>query len=43
MSKFKPIATDDPQDNISTAPNLFYVKDGWTWIRGGGPAPDYKP
>lgn len=38
---FKPMVSDDPQDNVSTALNLFYVKDGWTWVRGGGPAPDY--
>lgn len=38
---FKPVVSDDPQDNVSTALNLFYVKDGWTWVRGGGPAPDY--
>ena len=38
---FKPVVNDDPQDNVSTAMNLFYVKDGWTWVRGGGPAPDY--
>ena len=38
---FKPVVDDDPRDNVSTAMNLFYVKDGWTWVRGGGPAPDY--
>ena len=38
---FKPVVDDDPQDNVSTALNLFYVKDGWTWVRGGGPGPDY--
>lgn len=38
---FKPMVVDDPQDNVSTALNLFYVKDGWTWVRGGGLAPDY--
>ncbi len=38
---FKPVVSDDPQDNVSTALNLFYVKDDWTWVRGGGPAPDY--
>ena len=38
---FKSVVSDDPQDNVSTALNLFYVKDGWTWVRGGGPAPDY--
>lgn len=38
---FKPVVDDDPRDNVSTALNLFYVKDGWTWVRGGGPGPDY--
>lgn len=38
---FKPVVSDDPQDNVSTALNLFYVKDGWTWVRGGGPGPAY--
>ncbi len=38
---FQPLVTNDPQDNVSTALNLFYVKDGWTWVRGGGPGPDY--
>lgn len=38
---FRPMVTADPQDNVSAALNLFYVKDGWTWVRGGGPAPDY--
>lgn len=37
----KRLTTDTPKDNIETSLNLFYVKDGWTWIRGGGPAPDY--
>lgn len=38
----KPLVNDDPQDNVSTALNLFYVKDGMTWVRGGGPAPKYE-
>ena len=38
---FKPLVDDDPQDNVSTALNLFYVKDEWVWVRGGGPGPDY--
>lgn len=38
----KPVVTDDPQDNVSTALNLFYIKDGETWVRGGGPAPEYN-
>lgn len=38
----KRLTTDAPKDNIQVAVNLFYVKDGWTWVRGGGPAPEYK-
>lgn len=37
----KRLTTDNPKDNIENALNLFYVKDQWTWVRGGGPAPDY--
>ena len=37
----KRLVTDNPKDNIETSLNLFYGKDGWTWVRGGGPAPDY--
>lgn len=37
----KRLTTDTPQDNIQTALNLFYIKDGWTWVRGGGAAPEY--
>lgn len=37
----KRLTTDTPKNNIETSSNLFYVKDRWTWIRGGGPAPDY--
>lgn len=37
----KRFTTDNPKGNFSTSMNLFYVKDGWTWIRGAGPAPDY--
>lgn len=33
--------TDNPQDNVSTARNLFYIKDQETWVRGGGPEPEY--
>ena len=37
------LTTDKPTSNVGHAHNLFYAKDGmWTWIRGGGPAPDYK-
>ena len=35
------LTTDNPKDNIQTALNLFYAKDGWTWVMGGGPAPEY--
>lgn len=37
----KRLVTDTPRDNIQTALNLFYIKDHETWVRGGGPAPDY--
>lgn len=37
----KRLTTDNPKDNIENALNLFYAKDQWTWVRGGGPAPDY--
>ena len=30
-----------PDDNLTAALNLFYCKDMSTWVRGGGPAPDY--
>ena len=33
------ITTDHPSDNIETALNLFYIKNGETWVRGGGPGP----
>ena len=35
------LTTDNPQNNVETALNLFYIKDGETYVRGGGPAPDY--
>lgn len=38
----KRITTDTPQDNLEIALNLFYIKDHETWVRGGGPAPDFK-
>lgn len=38
----KRLTTDRPQDNVENTLNLFYVKDKETWIRGGGPAPQYK-
>lgn len=37
----KRLTTDAPKCNIEAALNLFYIKDHWTWVRGGGPAPDY--
>lgn len=36
------LTNDNPQDNVSSALNLFYVKDGSAWVRGGGPGPEYK-
>ena len=35
------LTTDNPTDNIEAALNLFYVRDGDAFIRGGGDAPDY--
>lgn len=35
------LTTDNPEGNYTTALNLFYIKDRETWVRGGGPAPDY--
>ena len=29
------LTTNDPQDNVQTALNLFYVKDKQAWVRGG--------
>lgn len=37
----KRLTTDNPRDNMETALNLFYIKDHETWVRGGGPAPNY--
>lgn len=37
----KRLTTDTPQNNLESALNLFYAKDGGTWVRGGGPEPDY--
>lgn len=36
------LTTNTPKNNLQTALNLFYVKDGQAWVRGGGPEPDYK-
>lgn len=41
MDQLTRLTTDVPKDNVENALNLFYIKDGWAWIRGGGPAPDY--
>ena len=35
------LTTDCPDNNLDSAPNLFYVKDSETWVRGGGDGPDY--
>ena len=35
------LTTDNPADNIEASLNLFYVRDGDAFIRGGGDAPDY--
>lgn len=37
----KRLTTDTPQNNLESALNLFYAKDGEAWVRGGGPEPDY--
>jgi len=35
------LTTEKPKGNLETALNLFYCKDGTTWVRGGGEAPSY--
>lgn len=35
------LTTDTPSDNFETSLNLFYVRDGDVFVRGGGDAPDY--
>lgn len=35
------LTTDTPKDNLETALNLFYIKGYETWVRGGGPGPEY--
>lgn len=35
------ITTDHPSNNTEAALNLFYIKDGETWVRGGGPGPEF--
>lgn len=38
----KRLTTDRPEDNVQSTLNLFYIKNKETWIRGGGPAPQYR-
>lgn len=38
----KRLTTDRPQDNVENTLNLFYIRNRETWIRGGGPAPEYR-
>lgn len=35
------LTDDNPTDNLGTSMNLFYVRDGNVFVRGGGAAPDY--
>lgn len=37
----KRLTTNCPDNNLDAALNLFYIKDGETWARGGGDGPDY--
>lgn len=37
----KRLTTETPKDNLEAALNLFYIKDHETWVRGGGPGPEY--
>lgn len=37
----KRLTTDTPKNNLQAALNLFYIKDHETWVRGGGPGPEY--
>ena len=34
------LTTDKPQNNLQTALNLFYAKDGDAWVLGGGQPPE---
>lgn len=36
------LTTDNPKNNLQTALNLFYAKDGEAWVRGGGPEYEYQ-
>ena len=38
----KRLTTDNPQGNTANILNVFYIKDGETWVRGGGDEPDYE-
>ena len=33
----KRLTTDNPENNLQTALNLFYAKEGEAWVRGSGP------
>lgn len=37
----KRLTTDAPKNNLESALNLFYAKDGEAWVLGGGPEPNY--
>jgi hypothetical protein len=37
----KRLTTNCPDNNLDAALNLFYIKDGEAWVRGGGDGPDY--
>ena len=36
------LTTDTPENNTQRALNRFFIKDGETWVRSGGEAPDYQ-
>lgn len=37
----KRLTTDTPDGNLENALNLFFVRNGEAWVRGGGPYPDF--
>ena len=37
----KRLTTDIPKNNLESALNMFYAKDGEAWVLGGGSEPDY--
>ena len=41
VRKMKRLTTGHPQGNVETALNLFYIKNGEAWVRGGGPGPEF--